>query len=109
MEDPYQQTFAATDGQNNVTYIQFINPNPTTANIIYECKEDMQEDYLDQEYEGEETIEETIEESYIEEEPLTETIEVLESVVVDRKRIKKEPETSFTTVRKLVQKNAKGW
>jgi hypothetical protein len=104
MSDPYQQTFAATDGQNNVTYIQFI-PN---QGILY-CKdegEEMQEDYLEeQEYEEEETIEETIEETYLEEDPAAETFEVLESVVLERKK-KKDPEASLVT-KKLVQKNVK--
>jgi hypothetical protein len=104
MSDPYQQTFAATDGQNNVTYIQFI---PNQGNQILYCKEEeMQEDYLEeQEYEEEETVEETIEETYLEEDPATETFEVLESVVLERKK-KKDPETSLVT-KKLVQKNVK--
>lgn len=98
MSDQYQQTFTTTDGQNNVTYIQFIHPN---SNLLY-CKEELPEDYIEQ-YEDEEAIED----SYIQEDPISETIEVLESVVVERKKhSKKDPET-FTTV-KLVQKNVKG-
>lgn len=106
MSDQYQQTFTTTDGQNNVTYIQFIHPN--SNNILY-CKEEIQEDYLQdesvQDYEGEETIEE----SYIEEDPISETIEVLESIAVGRKKNKKnDPETFTTITKKLVQKNVKG-
>lgn len=40
MSDQYQQTFTTTDGQNNVTYIQFIHPN--SNNVLY-CKEELQE------------------------------------------------------------------
>lgn len=104
MGDQYQQTFATTDAQNNVTYIQFINPN--SNNIIYCKQEEIQEDYLDdQEYQEQE--EETIEETYIEEDPMTESFEVLESVVVERKK-KKDPEAFTTVTKKLVQKNVKG-
>lgn len=103
MSDQYQQTFTTTDAQNNVTYIQFI---PHSSNVLY-CKEEIanEEDYIEH-YEEDQEEGETIEESYIEEDPMSETIEVLESVVVERKKSKRDPE-SFVT-KKLVQKNVKG-
>jgi hypothetical protein len=101
MSDQYQQTFTTTDGQNNVTYIQFIHPN---ANLY--CKEEIQEEYLDQqEYDDQD---EAIEESYIDEDPVEETIEVLESIAVGRKKVKKDPETYTTVTKKLIQKNVTG-
>lgn len=103
MSDQYQQTFTTTDGQNNVTYIQFVNP--AQSQIIY-CKEEINEEYC-----YDESVEETLEESYIEEDPIGEedTIEVLEEVVVERKKNNSRATTSSDhhVTKKLVQ--VTGW
>lgn len=98
MSDQYQQTFTTTDGQNNVTYIQFVNPSQ--SQILY-CKEEIN----DQEYCYDDNVEETLEESYIEEDPIDDTIEILESVVVERKKNNSRATTSsdHQVTKKLVQ------
>lgn len=88
MSAQYQQTFTTPDNHNNVTYIHFIHPSenqiiycnkdeviPTENQVLY-CKDD--EYYT--EHDG---VEETIEESYIDEDPMEGTVEILESVVVE--------------------------
>lgn len=98
MSDQYQQTFTTTDGQNNVTYIQFVNPSQ--SQILY-CKEELN----DQEYCYDDNVEETLEESYIEEDQIDDTIEILESVVVERKKNHSRASTSTDhhITKKLVQ------
>jgi hypothetical protein len=82
MNEQYQQTFTTTDGHNNVTYIQFV-ADPTQSHILY-CKEE-QNDPPNYSYDD------TGEETYLDEdEPAEESVEVLESVVVERKKQIKE-------------------
>lgn len=79
MNEQYQQTFTTTDGHNNVTYIQFV-ADPTQSHILYACKEEQ----ADPNY----CYDETGEETYLdEEEPVEDSVEVLESVVVERKKL----------------------
>lgn len=80
MSNQYQQTFTTTDAQNNVTYIQFVNPSQ--SQIIY-CKE---ETGNEQEYCYEDNEEEALDETYLDEDPMQESMEILESVVVEKKK-----------------------
>lgn len=97
MNEQYQQTFTTTDSHNNVTYIQFVDPSQSHS-ILY-CKEEIN-GQAGQNY----CFEDAGEESYIEEEePVEESIEVLESVVVERKKHTK----SETLVTKKLQVKGK--
>lgn len=101
MSDQFQQVVTTTDPQNNVTYIQFVNPQ---TQIVF-CKSENQEEYCYEEN-GEASCEEALEEeSYIEED-LIEEVEVLESIVVEPK--KSQTRTSEHQVtKKLVQVKGK--
>lgn len=96
MSGTYQQAFTTTDVQNNITYVHFVHPD--TQNILY--KEEITED---SEYYAEDATmdEETIEESYVDDDPIGQTVEILESVIVERKKIKRESDSRVT--KKLVQ------
>lgn len=90
MGEPYQQTFTTSD---NITYIQLVHP---TEQILY-CKEDQGEIYMEEDDE--------MEENYIEEEEeelLTETVEILESVVVEPRKPSTSSDSRLIT-KKLVQ------
>ena len=83
MSDQYPQTFTTTDG-TNVTYIQFVDPSQ--GQLVY-CKEELEDEAEEDYYDDNDEI---IEESYIEEDHQEGEIEVLEEVVVDRKKTKSE-------------------
>lgn len=103
MSDQYQQTFTTTDAHNNITYIQFVHPSH--SNVVY-CKEETNEGeyYSEDNFQSEDHVEEALEESYIEEDPIEETIEILESVIVDRKKTHtKTSSDSHHLTKKLVQ------
>lgn len=95
MSNQFQQAFTTTDGQNNITYVHFVHPQ---QNVLF-CKDDVEEEEADYYAEEATMDEETIEESYIEEDPVGETVEILESVVVERKKKTSEPRVT----KKLVQ------
>lgn len=97
MTDQYQLV-STSEGQNNITYIQFLQPSQ--QNILY-CKDEADEE--NDEFYDENQTEEIIEGSYVEDEPIASTVEILESIVVGRKK-----KNSYTThVKKLVQVKGK--
>lgn len=97
MSNQFQQAYTTTDAQNNVTYIQFVNPSQ--SQIIY-CKDDGANE---QEYCYEDNEEEALDESYIEEDPIEESIEILESVVVEKKKTQSKTGYDHQVTKKLVQ------
>lgn len=97
MSNQFQQTFTTTDAQNNVTYIQFVNPSQ--SQIIY-CKDG---DANEEEYCYDENEEEALDESYIVEDPIEESMEILESVVIEKKKNQAKAGYDHQVTKKLVQ------
>lgn len=97
MSEQYQQVVATTDAQNNVTYIQFVNPQQQ----IVICKEEIDREYWDGD--TEEVEEEMLEEdSYIDEDHIEE-VEILESIVVEPRKTQARTSEQHQVTKKLVQ------
>lgn len=116
MEEQHQQTFATTDFVSSVRYIQIIHPTQGPMGIY--CKEEVPENEYCYEETNEESLDEALEETYIEQEddPIDNTVEILqteilESVVVERKKPPKATTSSdsFHVTKRLVQVKGKTW
>lgn len=108
MEEQHQQTFATTDFVSGVRYIQIIHPTQGPMGIY--CKE---EEVPEEQFCYEETNEESLDDDVLEEtyehDPIDNTVEILESVVVERKKPPKATTSSdsFHVTKRLVQVKGK--